>query len=163
LPPQGEIKHGDLSEETFTNQATTCAKMYAIDRTTLINDDLGALTAIPRKLGRQGALKLNEVFRGEFMDYASFSTSAHFIYGATSGTNDSRMSAEGLQRGLAKFGNKTDNDGRPLALEPRFLPVPPAIEVDAGTLLTSTNFNTRLSLPLLFFATEAASKGHDRG
>ena len=51
VAPDGEIKHGQIGEEKFVNQAKTYGTYFAISRTMLINDDLGALMEIPRRLG----------------------------------------------------------------------------------------------------------------
>ena len=44
--PDGELKHAEVGEESFGNQARTYGRMFAITRTDLINDDLGALTVV---------------------------------------------------------------------------------------------------------------------
>jgi hypothetical protein len=72
VPPGGELKHATVGEASFTNAADTYGRMFALDRRDIINDNLGALRAIPRRLGRGGALKLNDVFWAEFLDHASF-------------------------------------------------------------------------------------------
>lgn len=72
VPPGGELKHATVGETSYTNQADTYGRMFALDRRDIVNDDLGALRAIPRRLGRGGALKLNDVFWAEFLDHSSF-------------------------------------------------------------------------------------------
>jgi hypothetical protein len=52
LGPAAEIKHGTLGDTTMTGRARTYAKMLTITREDIINDDLGALTDVPRRLGR---------------------------------------------------------------------------------------------------------------
>lgn len=46
--------------------------MLSIDRRDIINDDLGAITTVPRKLGRGSGLKINDVFWTAFMNNAAF-------------------------------------------------------------------------------------------
>lgn len=65
--PTGEIKHGVLAETSYTNKAETYGKMMAITRTDLVNDDLNALTAVPRELGYGASEAFNEVFWTVFM------------------------------------------------------------------------------------------------
>ena len=43
VAPGGEIKHGTLGEESYTNKADTFGLMLSIDRRDIINDDLGAI------------------------------------------------------------------------------------------------------------------------
>ena len=137
--PGGEIKHGDVSEDSYTNKAATYGKMFAVTRQDIINDDLGALTALPTRIGRGAALKLNDVFWKAFLDNASFfaSGNSNYISGAT--TN---LSSEGLRQGVEKFRKMVDPDGMPMATTPKFLVVPPELEAIASELYTSTNNNT---------------------
>lgn len=137
--PGGEIPHGTLGEESYTNKAETYGKMLAITRQDIINDDLGALTAVPQRIGRGAGTKLNAVFWTEFLDNASFfaTGNSNYISGAT--TN---LSSEGLRQGVEKLRKQTDPDGQPLALTPKFLVVPPELESIADELYTSTNVNT---------------------
>jgi hypothetical protein len=137
--PTGEIKHGEVDESSYTNQAKTYARMFSISRTDLINDDLGALTSIPRRIGRGAALKLNDVFWTAFMDNSSFFTSGRANYISGSTTN---LAVAGLTAGVLAFRKLNDPDGKPLGMVPRILLVPPDLEVLAEELFVSTNINT---------------------
>ncbi|MBX7106484.1 MAG: hypothetical protein K1X57_20585, partial [Gemmataceae bacterium] len=68
VAPGGEIKHGTLGNETYSNKADTYGLMLSIDRRDIINDDLSAITTVPRKLGRGSGLKINDVFWKAFLD-----------------------------------------------------------------------------------------------
>ena len=70
--PAGEIKHGTLSQESFTNQAKTYAKMLGLTRVDIINDDLGAFDNIRERIGVGSGKKLNTVFWTAFLDDATF-------------------------------------------------------------------------------------------
>lgn len=72
----GELKNAAVSDESRTISADTYGIMTSVTRTDLINDDLGALTAVPQRIGRGGALKLNDVFWTAFQDDSSFFTTA---------------------------------------------------------------------------------------
>jgi hypothetical protein len=72
VAPGGEIKHGTLSELTYTNQVDTYGKMLGIDRRDIRNDDLGAFTGRLRRAGPRGRRQLNEVFWTEWLDDATF-------------------------------------------------------------------------------------------
>lgn len=136
LGPGGELKHGYVGEESYTNQAKTYGKMFSITRRDIINDDLGALTQIPAMLGRGAALKLNKVFWGAFMDNASFfsasNTPPNFDDGA-----DSVLAIAGLTAAELMFLNQTDADGNPLSIDPAILLVPNALFVTATNLMSS--------------------------
>ena len=132
--PTGELKHGQIGEDSFTNQAKTYGKMFVVTRTDLINDDLGALTALPRRIGRGGALKLNKVFWAAFLANGSFFTSDRGNYAEGAGT---ALGVDALTAAELLFLKQTDPDGAPLAVAPRILLVPPALLVEATQLMKS--------------------------
>jgi len=136
--PDGELKHAEVGEESFTNQARTYGRMFSLTRTDLINDDLGALTAVPRRIGRGGALKLNKVFWIAFLDNAAFFTTGHKNY--QSGA-DTALSIDGLSAAELMFLEQTDPDGNPLALAAATLLVPPALKVQSELLMISLKVN----------------------
>ena len=137
--PGGEIQHGTLAELDYSNQAETYARQLSITRRDLINDDLGALTRIPRRLGRGAALALNVAFWTEFLNNASFFSSgnANALAGVTVGTNDSRLNLEGLERAENAFSALTDPDGNPLGAMPKILLVPTTLKNTAKQLMSS--------------------------
>jgi hypothetical protein len=81
----GKIKHGTIGEESYTRQARTYAKMFALTRTDMINDDLSALDDLRNRVGRGAAKKLNRVFWAKWLDNAAFFTAArgNYITGST--------------------------------------------------------------------------------
>ncbi len=133
LGASGEIKHGTIGEETYSNQADTYAKMLAITRKDIINDDLGALTAIPRRLGRGAALKLNDIFWTAFLNNSAFFTSGR--NNVNEGVAD--MTIGGLTATETIFMNQTDPDGKPLGIMPSILLVPTALKAAAIALTDS--------------------------
>jgi len=133
--PTGELKHGQVDEESFTNQAKTYGRMFSITRTDLINDDLGALTVLPRKIGRGGALKLNKVFWTAFLANSSFFTTGHGNYAAGAET---ALSIDGLTAAELLFLEQRDAEGSPLGVVPTVLLVPPALLVRGTQLMQAT-------------------------
>ena len=137
----GEIKHGTLGDESYTNKADTYARMLAITRQDMINDDLGALTAVPRRLGRGAGLKLNDIFWTEFLNNSAFFTSGRT--NINEGVAD--MTVGGLTATETIFMNQTDPDGKPLGIMPAILLVPTALKVSANTLMRSERLITGAS------------------
>ncbi len=133
--PTGTIKHGKLSDESYTNQAKTYGEMLVITREHQINDDLGALTTLPQELGRKAALKLNSVFWADYVDNTSFFTAArgNFDDGA-----DSVFSISGLTAAEILFAAMTDGAGDYVGSEPRVILVPKALENAARQLMVAT-------------------------
>lgn len=136
----GEIEHGTLGEEAYTLRADTYGRMLAVTRQDLINDDLGALTRVPIRLGRGAALKINDVFWTEFLaDLSSFYTTGRGNYFEGAATI---LQSSSLKTATQMFRRQTDPDGKPLGITPRILLVPPELEVTADELMTSTQVNT---------------------
>ena len=136
LGPGGELKHGYVGEESYTNQAKTYGKMFSITRRDIINDDLGALTQIPAMLGRGAALKLNKVFWSAFMDNSTFFSASNTNPNYDDGA-DSALDVAGLTAAELMFLNQVDADGNPLSIDPAILLVPNALFTAATVLMAS--------------------------
>ncbi|MCZ2341687.1 MAG: hypothetical protein LC104_07805 [Bacteroidales bacterium] len=141
LPPGGEIKHGKLSEESYTRQARTYAKMFSLTREDLINDDLGALEDVRSRLGGGAARKFNSVFWGRFLDNSAFFTAGrgNSITGATTVLD---INGTGLQAGILAFRKLKSADGNRVGGGPTILLVPPELQFIAQRLFQSTTVNT---------------------
>ena len=133
LAPGGEIKNAGVSDETRTISADSYAIMTSVDRTSLINDDLGALTAVPQRIGRGGALALNDLFWAAFQDDSAFFTTGRGNKKATAGA----LSLANLKAIATMFRKLKDPDGNPVAVEPRVLLVPADIELAAAEIMGS--------------------------
>ena len=57
MAPDGEIKHGSLSEATLTWKIDTYAKMLSVTRQDIINDDISFLDEVSPLMARQSLLK----------------------------------------------------------------------------------------------------------
>jgi hypothetical protein len=132
--PGGEIKHGTLSEEGFPIKADTYALMLTITRQDIINDDLGAITDVPRQLGYTAGRTVNDEFWKVFVNNASFFTAArkNLLTGASSA-----LSFDALKKAMALFGTQTAPDGKPLGILPKTLLVPVQLYAEASQLVNS--------------------------
>jgi len=130
----GEFKNAGASEESRTISADTYGIMTSVTRQDLINDDLGALTAVPQRIGRGGALKLNDVFWAEFNSDSSFFTVAR----GNKKTSAGALSIANLKTIATLFRKLTDPDGNPVAIDPRILLVPADLELTAAEIMGST-------------------------
>jgi len=134
VAPGGELKHGTLGEESYTNKADTYGLMLSIDRRDIINDDLGAITTVPRKLGRGSGLKINDVFWSTFLNNAAFFAAGNnnYLTGA-----DTVLGIDGLSKAEKAFMDQVDADGKPLGLMPAVLLVPTALSAMCTMLFKS--------------------------
>ena len=131
VAPGGELKHGTLGEESYTNKADTYGLLLSVDRRDIINDDLGAITTVPRKLGRGSGLKTNDVFWTIFLANSAFFKTANNNY--ISGT-DTVLTIDGLTKAEVTFMDQVDADGKPIGIMPAILLVPTALSA-VGTQL----------------------------
>jgi hypothetical protein len=135
--PGGQIAHGTLGNESYTNSADTYGKILGVDRRDLINDDLGALTNIGKRLGRGGALKLNEVFWTEFLaDHSTFFPVDNSRLNYDAGT-DTEFNADGLVNADIMWDAKLDPDNKPLSIAAKYILTPPSHKIAARRLMTS--------------------------
>jgi hypothetical protein len=130
----GELKNASASEESRTISADTYGIMTSVTRTDLINDDLSALTAVPQRIGRGGALKLNDVFWADFVDDSAFFTSGR----NNLSTGSLALSLANLKALATRFRKLKDPDNNPVAVEPRILLVPVDLELAAAEIMGST-------------------------
>jgi hypothetical protein len=131
VAPGGNLKHGTLGNEIYTNKADTYGLMLSVDRRDIINDDLGAITTVPRKLGRGSGLKINDVFWTTFLNNAAFFTAAagNYLTGA-----NTVLGIDGMTAAEAAFMNLCDSDGKPIGVMPAICLVPTALSA-MGTQL----------------------------
>ena len=134
VAPGGELKHGTLGEESYTNKADTYGLMLSIDRRDIINDDLGAITTVPRKLGRGSGLKINDVFWTIFLGNSGFFKTANknYVTGA-----DTALSIDGLTKAEVKFMDQVDSDGKPIGIMPTVILAPTALSAIGTQLFKS--------------------------
>jgi len=132
VPNGGQLENAAASDESRTIAAETYGIMTSVTRTDLINDDLGALTAVPQRIGRGGALKLNDVFWTEFQaNHGSWYTSGRGNLESTAGA----LSLSNLKKLVTRFRKLKDPDGNPVAVMPSVLLVPADLEIAAAEIM----------------------------
>ena len=135
VAPGGELKHGTLGNEVYTNKADTYGLILSVDRRDIINDDLGAITTVPRKLGRGSGLKINDVFWTIFLNNSAFFTAGANNYLAGAGT---ALGVDGLTAGEVAFLDQKDSDGKPIGIMPSIVLVPTALSAIGTQLYKAT-------------------------
>lgn len=142
LGPGGVIKHGKLSEESFTRSVDTYAKMFSLTRQDIINDDLSAFDDLRQRVGGGGAIKLNDLFWTTFLANLGtiFTTGrTNYIAGAT--TN---LGTDGVGLGLGQKAwrqrlSPAGDGSKRLSGTASFILVPPELEVIADALFAARN------------------------
>ena len=142
LGPGGVMKHGTLSEESFTRSVDTYAKMASLTRQDIINDDLSAFDDLRNRIGRGGAMKLNDLFWSTFLgNLATIFTATRTNYITGSTTN---LGTDGVGLGLGQKGwrqrtTPTADGAKRLSGTAKFLLVPPELETVADALYGARN------------------------
>lgn len=128
----GQLENAAASDESRTIAAETYGIMTSVTRTDLINDDLGALTAVPQRIGRGGALALNDAFWTEFQaNHNTWYTSGRGNLESTAGA----LSLSNLKKLVTRFRKLKDPDGNPVAVNPAILLVPSDLEINAAEIM----------------------------
>lgn len=142
LPPDGVIKHGQVGEETFTRKADTYAKMFALTRTDIINDDMGAFDDLRARLGRGAARTFNNLFWAKFINNSSFFTAGRGNY-ITGATTTLLIDFVGLQLAIDAFDTMRSTAvppnarGKRIGGTPDILLVPPELDAVAARIFAT--------------------------
>ena len=145
----GEIKYGSFSEKTpETYSAVSYAKKFRITRVMIINDDMGALTAMPARRAEAAARKIGDVAyavltaNGNMADSVPiFSTASTRYNDATSGYQSAPGIAN-IAEGIRAMGVQKDIAGkRRLNIRPQFFLAPKALEGVSEVFFKSDKFS----------------------
>lgn len=136
VAPDGELKHGGLTEDKATNQLGTFGKVFSLTRQMIFNDDLGAFLKVPEGIGARAARKIDQLFFTRLLSNPGGLFSVG--HGNYKEGVDTALSAESLGAAVQMFLNQTDSDGQPINVAPKFLLVPTALKMTAKELLNST-------------------------
>jgi len=141
----GRTEYVEKGETGITWQIHSYGARFAFTRQMLINDDLGMFTDDLQDMIEQVAVFQNRLVydllqrRGEFTNYVMddgkpIFDAAHNNYDATGAA----LSTDSLAAARTKMMRQKDFDGRQLRILPKFLLVPPELEVPALQILNST-------------------------
>ncbi|XZE22679.1 hypothetical protein SH449x_002618 [Pirellulaceae bacterium SH449] len=140
VAPDGELKHGKLSDQKYSNKADTYGQILALTRHDIINDDLNAFMDIPRQMGRSGAESIDDLFFTLLLKNTGFfsSANANLLQGPETkfGPESLTIAKTTFRKQKAGPSNKA-KDQKPINIRPEFLVVPVELETDAELLMGS--------------------------
>lgn len=143
----GEYKLGYMGEIKESVRLLTYGKLFSASRQTIINDDLGAFTTVPRVMGRAANRKVGDVVYATLTANPTLSQDTTALFHAdhnnlvTAGaapsvaTINAGLTAMALQRGIVP---KTGETAPVLNIQPRYLLVPHALRATSETLMAAT-------------------------
>lgn len=133
LSETGDIRHGSLGDDSTAITLKTYAKMLALTRNDIINDDLGALSALPEVLV-SGCLHEME---WQFWATVLAGVSSGFISDTNGNLVDNALDSSGLSAAVLKMRQQVNAEGLPIVIVPKFLAVGPSNETTADGLVNS--------------------------
>ena len=142
--PDGELKHGSVGEQQFSQKVDTHGIMFSLTRQMMIDDDLGAFSDIPRGIGIGAAEAISDALwdcvlsNAVQKDGKKFFSAEHknLVSGA-----EAKLGIAGLTKAELAFSEQERVPGRPLGIPAKILLVPAALKVVAETLMKSLTVN----------------------
>ena len=140
---KGEYLASDRTEEEYDLYVLKYGRQFDISWEALVNDDLGALKDTPQRFAR-AAIRTEHTITARL--FANLTTNvAHVAGGALYSTLAAELNETAgaltigfLEQGLEAMAGRTDALGMPIQCRAKFLVVPPALELTARQILTST-------------------------
>jgi hypothetical protein len=140
----GELKHGQVSEQQFSQQIGTHGVMFALTRQMIIDDDLGAFTDLPRAIGIGAADAISDAVWSCLLENAkqkdgkAFFCTDHKNLVTGAGTD---LNVAGLTNAELEFSKQERSKDRPLGIPAKILLVPSSLKVVAEMLMKSLTLN----------------------
>ena len=138
IGPGESMGSASLGEEGFVNQAQTYGILLQVDRTTLINDDLGMLRQGARlNLGVAAGRTMNELIWSKLVSSdavgsGKFFHTSHPDRGPNYAAGpDTALDAPSLEVAYRMLQSQVDSDGDPLDIDPAFLLTSPELAFEA--------------------------------
>ena len=136
----GEFKRGAMADSGESIRLRTFGRVVGVTRQAIVNDDLGALTAVPEAFGAQASNLESNIVWGMILanpimaDGQPVFSSAHANVASAGAAPD--VTTIGV--GRTAMAKRTDLNGTVLNIVPRFLVTPPELELGAAQLVTTT-------------------------
>lgn len=122
----------------FTYSVTKKGKRFQLSWETIINDDLGVMTRLPRNLA-VSARNSEEHFATALFATSSGPDSSFFTAGNKNiVTGNPALSVSALTTAFTVLASQKDADGNPIMVDVAVLMVPPALEVTAQNIINAT-------------------------
>ncbi len=150
LGENGELANATLQDQAFANQVSTRGRIITLPRTSIINDDIGALGSVPMLLGRGAGLKLNRIFWTLWLNpgkdengSTDFYAASHTLAAGQQGNanylsgGSSALSSSSLTSAVVLFDNQVDPVGNPLGLDGEILVHGPDLQTTVWELMNS--------------------------
>ncbi len=134
----GELKLGSETEEKAVNRLETYGRKDRFGRQAIINDDLGVLTKVPQRRGRDGQLLISELVYGVLLNNAALQDGVALFHSTHKNLRSSKaLTIDNIQSGIVYFRQQKDASGKKIRVRPAFLLVPSELEFAARQYVES--------------------------
>lgn len=144
--PGAEYKHVTVGDYGETIQLATYGEIFSINRQAIINDDLDALTRIPKLMGEAARATIGDLVYAILNDSPKmkdgkplFDASRNNLFGAGSKMSVEAFSAAQTAMRLQQAVVAKGAAGRPLNIKPEFVLCPVALENKAKQIIRSAS------------------------
>ena len=133
----GEFKHDEITENAVTAGVATYGKSFSLTRQAIINDDMGALKALPSIHGAACRRMINKMVYAVLTDNPTIEGAA--LFHASHGNLQTQgLTVAGLGKIKAAMAKQKNIAGKAfLNIQPAYLIVPVDLEVEAAQLINS--------------------------
>jgi hypothetical protein len=136
VPPDGELKHGNLGQDSYTMQLATRGQILTLTRQDIINDDLNAFRSLPAQIARKARIAVEKAL------YTVLMEGSDVFYTVTRGNRlVGSLGITELGAAEAALLSMVDQNGDPIYATPRYLIVPPALKYLGDQIYTSALVN----------------------
>lgn len=139
LEEGSEVRRGTMSEAAEKYRVEEFAKILAISRKVIINDDMGAFTKIPERMGRRSADLESDTIWNIVKANANLAD-GNALFSAAHGnlsTSPAAPAEAGLSEGRKLMRRQVGLDGAEISLTPVWMFLPPEHETVAEKLVAS--------------------------
>lgn len=137
VPQLTEYPASALSESPYSYAVKKYGRRIPFSWETLINDDLGAFTDVPERLGRAARRSEDKFATQLHVDASGPHASVYTVGNKNIVTGNPALAIAALQTAMGILGAQTDSDGEPIVIDMAILEVPPALEITAQNILNA--------------------------
>jgi hypothetical protein len=142
---RGEYTHGQLAEESATYKVDTYGKILALTRQMIINDDLDALTTVPREMGEAARRLEADLVYALLLSTKNLPDGKALFHASRGNLLDAAgITVESIDKAKQAMRKIKDIDGsKRLNIVPGFIITPTDLELSAAQILASAVVGTQ--------------------
>lgn len=141
VPEGGQFPHDSLSEAAARTKVATYGKLFSLTRQAIINDDLGLFSKIATKYGSAAKRLVNKMVYAQLTGNVKMQDGVALFdskHGNVAGTGEA-LSVKAIAKAITAMRRQKGITGEAtLNITPKYLVVPPELEVTAYQIVNST-------------------------